>query len=318
MIETKKSGRLLIIVIVLLFVAAGCASAPSEATPAGVEPAPLPEGEALVLADISDDPIETIEELQPLVDYLAAHLADFGIAEGQVKVATSIQEMADFMAGGEVDLYFDSVYPATVVSNASGAQPILRRWKGGVSEYHAVLFASTESGITSIDDLPGHRIAFEEDFSTSGYVLPLSYLIEHGLTAVELNSPDSEAPANRVGFVFSGDHDNTLQWVVSGRLEAGATEDGDFEEVPEDVKSQLVVLAETGSVPRHIGIVSPDMEPELRDAIVDVLVTAHGSAEGRAALEAFGETAQFDEFPEGIDVAIARMNEMYRIVQENQ
>ena len=101
----------------------------------------------IVLGDISDDPAEVIEGTQPLADYLALQLGDYGITEGQVKIPATVEEMSHLVSTGQVDLYFDSIYPATLVSDASGAHPILRRWRFGVEKYHSVIFASKESGI---------------------------------------------------------------------------------------------------------------------------------------------------------------------------
>ena len=92
--------------------------------------------------------------------------------------------MTQLMASGQVDLYFDSIYPATLVSDITGAQTILRRWRFGVEEYQSVIFASQESGITSIDDLNGHLIAMDSPYSTSGYFMPAAYLVKHELNLV--------------------------------------------------------------------------------------------------------------------------------------
>ena len=144
-------------------------------------PIPMSPQRAIVLGDISDDPAEVIEGSQPFANYLASQLSEFGINVGEVKIAQDTDGMIELLASGEVDLYFDSVYPATVVSDASGGQVILRRWRYGVEEYQSVIFATKESGITSITELQGHMIAFDNQFSTSGFVLPAVTLHNAGI-----------------------------------------------------------------------------------------------------------------------------------------
>ena len=83
----------------------------------------------IVLGDISDTPSKKIQKYQPLADYLADNLEELGIEIGEVKIAPDMATMIQMLQSGEIDVYFDSLYPATIVSEQSGAEPILRRWK---------------------------------------------------------------------------------------------------------------------------------------------------------------------------------------------
>ena len=146
------------------------------------------EGDVLVIGDISDEPAETITGTQPLADYLAAQLGDYGVTRGEVKIAPDLDTMIQWMKDGEVDLYFDSPYPALVISQESGATPILRRLKYGVEQYHSVFISKKDSEYDELVDLQGEMVAFEEAFSTSSYMLPLAYLIENDMNPVLKNS----------------------------------------------------------------------------------------------------------------------------------
>ena len=281
------------------------------------QPTPEPaDTRAIVLGDISDDPAEVIEGAQPLADYLAGQLGDFGITEGRVRVVASTEEMAQLLANGEVDLYFDSTYPATLISDQTGAKIILRRWRFGVEEYQSVIFASVASGITSIDQLPGHMIAMDAPYSTSGFLLPSVLLLENGFTLSGKQRYDEPVAPGEIGFAFSYDDENTLQWVLNGFTAAGVTDDFQFDVAfPADAKSQLVELARTESTPRQVAVIRSGLDEELVQAILRVLTTMHETEAGAAALEPF-QTSRFDEFPEGIESATARMREMMEIVKE--
>jgi phosphonate transport system substrate-binding protein len=312
--ENMKTKPTFAFVIVLSLVLASCVGG-QNAIPTDV-PSPEPvETHAIVLGDISDDPAEVIEGTQPLADYLASRLGDYGITEGQVRIASSTDEMARLLESGEVDLYFDSTYPATLISDQAGAKIILRRWRFGVEEYQSVIFASVASGITSIDQLPGHMVAMDAPYSTSGFLLPSVLLLENGLTLTGKKSSGDPVAEDEIGFVFSYDDANTLQWVLSGLTDAGVTDDFHFDvDFPEDATAQLVELARTESTPRQVAVIRSGLAEELIQAIVQVLTTMHETEEGQAALEPF-QTSKFDEFPEGIDTATARMREMMELVQ---
>lgn len=308
----RRSGRVWVAVSVCIWLLAGCGT---EAEPTPEPPAAVEGERVLVLGDISDEPAETIRGTQPIADFLAAQLSDYGITRAEVVIAPDLETMARLMASGKVDLYFDSPYPALVISDETGAVPILRRWKYGVSEYHSLFFARADAGLRSLADLNGRIVAFEESFSTSGYMLPLSFLIEQGYTPVLTPNLDTPVAANEIGYVFSTADNTTIQWVVSGRAPVGVVDNITYERfIPEETRAELVVLAETEAVPRQLVLVRPGMEPALRAAIEETLLTMDASAAGQTALEVF-LTTKFDEFPQGAEAALARMRALYDLVQ---
>jgi phosphonate transport system substrate-binding protein len=307
-----KTTSISAILFLLLLTSCGGGAAPTATEVTTGEPA---QAHPIILGDISDDPAEVIDGTQPLADYLAANLKEYGITEGQVRIATSTEELAQMLADGEVDLYFDSTYPATLISDQVGAKIILRRWRFGVEEYQSVIFASKDSGITSVEQLPGHMVAMDAPYSTSGFMLPAVYLTEHGLKLVGKKSQGDPVAGNEIGFVFSYDDENTLQWVLSGLTDAGVTDDFHFDvDFSEEARSQLVELARTEATPRQVGLVRPGLDEELTQAMIGVLTSMHETEEGQAALESF-QTSKFDEFPDGISAATQRMREMMELVK---
>ncbi|MGK7872261.1 MAG: phosphate/phosphite/phosphonate ABC transporter substrate-binding protein [Xenococcaceae cyanobacterium] len=268
----------------------------------------------IVISDVNKNAAKKIKQFQPMADYLATNLSQFEIGVGEVKVARDLETIANWLKSGEVDLYFDSPYPAMRVVEMSGAQPILRRWKHNTAQYFGVIFVMADSGIASVDDLKGKMIAFEEPVSTSGYFLPLNYLLEAGLNTVKKNSPRESVAADKVGYVFSNDDENTIQWVISGEVDAGAADLPTFMAIPEESRKAMKLLAETEKLPRHIVIVRPGMDPEQVAAIKAVLIQMDKTPEGKKALEAFEQTAKFDDFP--TETSLARMRELYERVKK--
>ena len=123
-------------VVGLLFLASCNATSgpsPSVAPPSAVA---ISLDQIITIGDIDpDDPAKKLKRFQPLADYLANHLESFGIHEGQVVIARNIEEMAQFVLDGTVDIYFDSSFPSLAVQDISGSKIILRRWKQDQPEY---------------------------------------------------------------------------------------------------------------------------------------------------------------------------------------
>ncbi len=301
--------------VALLGILTALVSCNSQVTPILTpEPQPTPKAtKAIVLADISSNPQKKIRGFQPLADYLAANLKQFDIGTGKVKIAPDMETMVQWFKSGEVDIYFDSPYPAMIVGDQSGAQPLLRRWKRGRAEYHTVIFSMTDRGFTSLSDLKGKIIAFDENHSTTGYMLPLVALIDAGLNPIEKKSVAAEVGADDLGYVFSNDDENTIEWVISNKVAAGAVDIDTFLRVPEEIREKMTILAETEKVPRNVVMVRSDLEPELVEAISALLLTVHETPEGQAVLKKFWQTAKFDKFPS--EQTLNRMRELYQQVQ---
>jgi phosphonate transport system substrate-binding protein len=275
--------------------------------------------QTIVLADISDEPTETLEAFQPLADYLAVQLTQ-STAEtyvGQVKVAPDMATVAAWLKQGEVDLYFDSPYPSLIVSQLSGSQPILRRWKDGVSAYSSVIFTRSDTELQTLEDLEQHYIALEEAFSTSGYLLPVAYLIRAGLDPVEVADRDAPLTSQQVGYMFSKDEQNAIQWVLSGLADAAAVSEPDFEDISQETRDRLRILAKTEALPRHLVLVAPDMTPELRSQVTEILTSMDTTDAGQTVLQQFEETARIDKFPESLEAALLRMQNLYELVNKS-
>lgn len=269
--------------------------------------------EKIVIADISNNPAKKIKSYQPLADYLATRLGEFDIGVGEVQVASDMPTMIQWLKNGEVDLYFDSPYPAMYITDQSGAEAILRRWKGGQADYYTVFFTMKDRDINSVEDLQGKIVAFDEISSTSGYMLPMAYLQQAKLKTAEKSSVNETVAADEIGYIFSDDDENTIQWVISGKVDAGAVDIGTFLEIPEANREAMKVLAETDKVARHVVMIKPGMEPEKVEAIKQILLEMDQTEEGKVVLEEFEETGKFDDFPPEAD--IAKMRELYQQVQ---
>ena len=64
-------------------------------------------------------------------------------------------------------------------------------------------------------------------------------------------------------------------------------------------KSEITILAETASLPRHLVSVRKDLAPELARGLEKALLSMHQDPEGRSILQKADGTTKFDALPGG-------------------
>lgn len=179
--------------------------------------------------------MKKIERFKPFADYLASELSEFGYTGGNVIVARDVEEFAGLIDKGQIDLYMDSPYPVLSVQTLAQTEFILRRWKGGDTSYNSVFVAVTDDLDGSIDMLSGSVVAAEDEFSTSGYALPVSHLIANGFDTEIVRGSETSVPEGSVGSWFTRDEENTFEALANGNARFAIMSNRDLEEVPEDL-----------------------------------------------------------------------------------
>ena len=274
-------GLYVLVGLTTLF-AAACGSTPLPPKP---PPAPQPTAEAsrtIVLGDIEpDEPASKIKLFKPLADYLAEHLGEFGIQAGRVIVTRDIEEMARFLGDGTVDIYFDSPFPTLAVQELAGSEVILRRWKQSDPSYWSTYIALRNNGISSVEDFVGKVMAFEEPHSTSGFILPAGTLAQLGFVLKEVDTPNAEAVPGEIRYFFSRDEQNTIELVLQGQVAGGGISNQDYEELPTELKQQVVALDRTIAVPRQLVSARAGLDRGLVDRVLELLIALDQTEEGR-------------------------------------
>lgn len=244
---------------------------------------------------IDTDAAKGMKQFLPLATYLGKHLRSEGIDGGRVVVARGIPEMAAFLREGKVDLYLDSPYPSLAVSQLSGSELELRRWKKGLASYRSVIFVKSGSGVNRLEDLRGKMIAFEEPFSSTGYFFAKMALLESGLQLVAKTAPTERVAPPEVGYVFSSGDENTVVWVLRGLVAAGATDSQRFAKEVKRNPDMLTALHNTSPIPRQIVSVRAGLSPELVAKLNEILINMDQSEEGKTVLREFQQTTRFDK-----------------------
>ena len=272
---------------------------------------------AITFGSVSLNPAREHEVFRPFVDHVASRLSEVGIGRGRVVVVDSISKMVEELEKGRVDVYIDSPFPVGFVWKRTDIDLLLRRWKRGSETYRSVVFARADSGVESVADLAGKMIAFGEPFSTSGFLMPKAALASTELRLDSYEDAAASIPPDRVGYVFSNDAENTLFWVLKGKVDAGAVNEDYYEGLAGSRISELKIILTTDAVPRNLVCVRGSLDRRVTDALRDLLLGMDEDEEGREVLKGFEETARFDPCPGGPERQLEGIMGLMQYVEED-
>ena len=200
-------------------------------------------------------PIELIERFSPLAKYLEQQLEQPVV----VRVGTSYKSHNDSIAHGDVDLAF--IGPANYVRlRLDGYEypEALRLGFSGKTRFRGAIITSNASGITSLDQVKGHRMALGDPNSTLSTLVPLHMLSEAGVDIFGLSKRK-----------HLRNHHNVALGILVGKYDIGGVK----EEVYHEFEHRgLVRVAYTEWFPSHLFVVNPTLTFEVRAAIREALI----------------------------------------------
>jgi len=171
----------------------------------------------------------------------------------------SYKDLVDAFVEGKVDIAYFGGYSFLAASGRTPTAPlVMRRLDGKFSSY---FITRPGSKATSLEGLKGMRFAFGAEDSTSGYLMPLYYLKEMGIDP----DKDFDGPPQ-----FSGTHSKTLEWVLSGRVDAGVMNGQLFDRLLREKKLDLKkinIAWVSPGYPDYMWAAREDVPPEVRKRV---------------------------------------------------
>lgn len=250
----------------------------------------------LVVGRISDDPKAHYEQLKPLLDYVIPRMANVGIREGRVLMAKDAQQMTSYLRRGRVDWVSETAGTGVMLQERANAKPLLVTERNGVRRYHTVFFVRRDSGISSLGELRGRSVAFQNTASTSAYYMPAIELMDRKLPLEILLSPMDRPGPESVGYVFARSELNIGTWVHKRLVDAGTMSNLDWENparIPPTYRRDLKVIYSSPDYPRALEMVRGDLDAKVQARLREVLIEAANDPEAREALQQFFRTTRF-------------------------
>ncbi len=235
-------------------------------------------GHAQQVFRVSAIPDEAPTELQRKFKPLGSYL------EQKLGMKVEFTPVTDYAASveGLINKKIDMVWfggftfvQAKVRSN-NQVTPLVQREE---DEKFKSVFITTSKDINRLEDLKGKTFSFGSESSTSGHLMPRSFLL-----AARINP---ETDMKRIA--FSGAHDATVAAVSGGKVDAGALNISVWEKMLSEKKvdpAQVRVFYTTPGYYDYNWTVRSDMNPDLKKKLSDAfLALSKNDPQGKEILE---------------------------------
>tara|TARA_Y100001935_G_scaffold240674_1_gene229400 strand:+ start:510 stop:1412 length:903 start_codon:yes stop_codon:yes gene_type:complete len=163
------------------------------------------------------------------------------------------------------------------------AEALLTVIRHGESTYKSQFLAKKDSGINSLKDFEGKKVAFVDPASTSGYLLPLKILKEKGIKPKDTT--------------FAMRHDNVISMIYQGQVDGGATfysppSDGEIQDARRlvkvqypDVEEKIKIVDLTPPIPNDPIIFRKDLPQEVKSKVVQALMEFVKTTKGQEVMQ---------------------------------
>jgi phosphonate transport system substrate-binding protein len=237
-----------------------------------------------VIAEEPNEPGRMLEVFGELLARLRERLAPANLDMGELVIGRDLEDLSQRIVRGEVDFVIETVFPTLVLQERSRAlEPSLVVVRGGQREYHSVFFTRRDAPIRRLADLRGRTLVLQVLRSTSAFALPGAELARAGIALV--SGDDPRAGRHNVRYVLAQSEINQAIWVVRGKGDAGAFNEGNWAALPQRIRSQLRVFHETRPIVRGLLSFRTSLPASARRHVEEVLLTLDGDEAGRAALD---------------------------------
>ncbi len=222
-----------------------------------------------VTAIPDESPTELARKAAPLVKYLEQKLG----MKVEFTPVTDYAAAVETLINGKIDLAWFGGFTFVQANARSGGKviPLVQREE---DERFKSVFITADPDIKQLTDLKGKTVSFGSQSSTSGHLMPRSFLLQAGV------DPDKDFKRS----AFSGAHDATVAAVAAGKVEAGALNKSVWDKLTADGKvdtSKVHVFYTTPPYYDYNWTVRSDMPEALREKIKKAMLDLDPATAGR-------------------------------------
>ncbi|KRK92092.1 phosphate phosphonate ABC transporter periplasmic protein [Levilactobacillus koreensis JCM 16448] len=282
----KGKGKLLLIAAALLLLPAGLAacgkatSSTSSSSKQGYTP------KQLTVEFVPSSNAGTIEaKAKPLEGLLKKQL---GIPV-KVSVSTDYNTIVEAMGSKKVDVGFLPPDAYVLAHKQYGDKVLLQAERFGIKEpndqptkqlvnyYRSQILVRKDSGIKTLKDLKGKKIAVQDTTSTAGWIYPAVELLKHGININKDNIQTVTVKGHDQGVLSVYNKNTDAAFVFQGARNLVKKDD-------KDIMSQVVPIYTTAKIPNDTITVRGDMSAKWQKKIAEAFKAIAKTKKGHAII----------------------------------
>jgi phosphonate transport system substrate-binding protein len=223
-----------------------------------------PPAQAQSVLRVSAIPDESPTELQRKFKPLGEYLAEKTGMKVEFVPVTDYAASVEALVNKKLDMVWFGGFTFVQAKTRSndGVLPLVQRVED--EQFKSVFITRADSGIARLEDLKGKTFSFGSPSSTSGHLMPRSFLLQAKV------DPDKDMRVS-----FSGAHDATALAVAGGKVQAGALNISVWEKMLAEKRVDAATVRVFYTTPGYYDYnwtVRKDMDPALRKKLLDAFL----------------------------------------------
>ena len=215
-----------------------------------------------------------------------------------------------------------SGYAGIYLQDEDAVEPLFTNMQiDGSLGYYSVMYTRADSGITSLEDMEGHSLAFADPNSTSGYLVPLAELTRQGI--------DLDSYFSATG--FGGGHEQAVVAVLNGQYDGGVTWSSGVGDKAEGYSrgnlrsmvdkgmldmDELNIIWQSNLITNGPNVIRKDLPQELKDMVTGAMLRL--PVEDPECFQAIAQGDARGYFPVGVDFYMPIINMRRAMAEESR
>ncbi|HSR05169.1 MAG TPA: phosphate/phosphite/phosphonate ABC transporter substrate-binding protein, partial [Proteiniclasticum sp.] len=180
-------------------------------------------------------------------------------------IVKNYEALSEGVGEGMIDIGWFSPFAYVNAHDRHDVIPVVTPKVSGKASYNGYIIARKDGAVKTMADLKGKTFGYVDENSASGYLYARDSIKQHHMNPDRIFSE----------VTFLGNHDNVIEAVIAGEIDAGAT----YNEAMDTAKlkgldiSKIQIISKTEDIPKDVLAARKDLDvliiQKLKDAFVE-------------------------------------------------